>query len=160
MKTKIFISNIIYIFYSLIFFIFTQESLSQQNSFLLKGKEYRFITDKWYSFFNGVQGSELDPTRLIVRLKNRGKVEDLNFSNMNLDGVASCSDRFLSGYYVSKIPPTLNPFASARRLEQTNLFDVLEFDLICELTANPNDQYFPNQWNLTKLGMPIAWDIS
>ncbi|MGB9664035.1 MAG: S8 family serine peptidase, partial [Ignavibacteria bacterium] len=71
-----------------------------------------------------------------------------------------CSDRFLSGYYVLKIPPTLNPFIAARRLEQTNLFDALEFDLYCELTDNPNDYYFPSQWNLTKIGMPEAWTIA
>jgi len=42
------------------------------------------------------------------------------------------------------------------------LFDIIEFDCLGRFHGTPNDDYFPDQWNLdaTKLQMEKAWDFT
>ena len=95
-----------------------------------------------------------------MQLKDKGYLENFDFQHYNIKGVSLGSNRFLDGLYVLSIKPDLNPFDIATKLEQTNLFEVLEFDQIGKRDNTPNDPNFIMQWNLTKIKMPDAWNFS
>lgn len=154
------------LFMLIIFAIFTSRFF-EQNIFAqietqnIQGKEYKIIEGKWYSYFEGKKGDEIVPTRLIVRLKDKGYLENFNFKNLNLNGVSIGSNRFLNGYYVLTIDSTINQFETAKILEASNLFDVVEFDAIGKfLVLIPKDPFFDLQWNLMKINITNAWHIT
>ncbi|MDP2208004.1 MAG: hypothetical protein Q8K98_04420 [Bacteroidota bacterium] len=162
----VFIIKKINLFMLIIFAIFTSRFF-EENIFAqieiqnIQGKEYKIIEGKWYPYFEGKKGDEIVPTRLIVRLKDKGYLENYNFKNLNLNGILIGSNRFLNGYYVLTIDSTSNPFETAKILEESNLFDVVEFDAIGKfLVLIPKDFFFVDQWNLMKINITNAWHIT
>ncbi|MFQ6115607.1 MAG: hypothetical protein ACE5NG_16225, partial [bacterium] len=134
----------------------------QQNSFSLMGNEYRQKNDKWYMYSEGRITAEIIPRRIIVRLSDKGKMEDFDFDRFNIKETSVFSRRFLDGFYILWVKDYGNPFKVAGQLEDTGLFDVIEFDGYGENTATPDDPRYTNQWNLKsdKLDMENAWDIT
>lgn len=61
---------------------FEQNIFAQIETQNIQGKEYKIIEGKWYSYFEGKRGDEIVPTRLIVRLKDKGYLENFNFINL------------------------------------------------------------------------------
>lgn len=151
-------------FFSLVFLfvviLSAKDSFAQIQRFLLQGKEYRFEDGKWFTYLKEEKGDEIIPQRLIVQLKDKGRMETFNFHQFKLQYVSLSSPRFLDGFYVLKIPFDQNPFITARTLENSGLFNVLSFDAYGKRYSNPNDQYYPDQWNLTKVDASSAWDIT
>lgn len=45
-------------------------------------------------------------------------------------------------------------------LESTNEFETVLFNVYIKVNTVPNDPLFNNQWNLTKVDIPSAWDIT
>jgi subtilisin family serine protease len=146
----------------LVVFIFSATTYlyGQLRQFTLQGREYRLEGQKWYAFFEGKKGDEIIPHRLIVRLKDKGFVENIDFQRLNVSGITLGSERFLDGFYVLTIAPDQNPFQIASALEASGKFDVLEFDVIGQRNRIPSDPLYSQQWNLTRIQMPSAWDIT
>ena len=138
----------------------TSDLYGQLQQFTIQGREYRLEGEKWYTFFEGKKGDQVIPHRLIVRLKDKGFVENFNFLSLNINGVSLGSERFLDGFYVLTIAPDRDPFQIASALQASGKFDVLEFDAIGERHGTPNDPWFPQQWNLPKIQMPQTWDLT
>jgi len=61
---------------------------------------------------------------------------------------------------VLAISPNRDPFHIASVLERTDQFGVLEFDAYGTWNETPNDPQYSNQWNLPKIQMDDAWDIT
>jgi len=59
-----------------------------------------------------------------------------------------------------KVKSPQNPFVVASLFKENPLFDYVEFDAIGVFHTTPNDPYYSNQWNLSKISMPSAWDIT
>lgn len=133
---------------------------AQSRQFTLQTKEYRYEDGNWYTFYEGHKGDKIIPERLIVKLKDKGALENIDFRRYNIKGVSLGSRRFLDGFYVLSIEPGNNPFDIAENLEKLNIFDVMEFDAIGQRHSTPNDPRFNQQWNLTKIKMPDGWDIT
>jgi len=136
-------------------------TLYAQKSCKINNIEYRLHNGKWYSY-NGKLCDEVVESRLIVRLKNKGKMENFNFNTIDLKNISLATKSFLGGFYVLSIPEEINSFEVAKKLEKTGLFDVIEFDCIGRFHGTPNDDHFPDQWNLdaTKLQMEKAWGFT
>jgi len=136
-------------------------TLYAQKSYKINGMEYRLHNGKWYSY-NGKLCDEVVESRLIVRLKNKGKMENFNFNTVNLKNISLATKSFLGGLYVLSIPEEINSFEAAKKLEKTGLFDIIEFDCFGRFHGTPNDDHFTDQWNLdaTKLQLEKAWDFT
>lgn len=130
------------------------------QTFQLQGREYRPIEGKWYTFSNGQKGDEIVPDRLIVRLKDRSDLRGFNFARVGIENVDVISDELFGGYYVLKVGAPQDPFAIVTALSRNPLVDYVEFDAIGEFHATPSDPLYPNQWNLPKISMASAWDIT
>ncbi|MEA3432583.1 MAG: S8 family serine peptidase [candidate division WOR-3 bacterium] len=98
--------------------------------------------------------------RLVVRLRDRGEIEEFDFARVGLPQLKVVTPRFVGGFYELKVPEQMDPFAVASALEQTGAFDVVHFSAYYRVDATPNDTYYGSQWNLPKIQMPDAWDIT
>ncbi len=67
---------------------------------MIQGREYRYENGKWYTYFQNRLGDEIIPDRLVVRLSDRGYLEDFDFEQLDLQGVSLASPRYLNGFYV------------------------------------------------------------
>ncbi len=132
------------------------------QTFTLMGKDYKFHEEKWFTFFDGRLGAEVETSRLIVRLGDRGDVTRFPFDAFDIRGVTIASRRFLEGFYILSVETGMDPFPIARNLENTDLFDRVEFDVYMTRTAAPNDTKYVDQWNLMsdKLDVERAWNLS
>lgn len=66
----------------------------------------------------------------------------------------------LGGYFGLAVPDCLDPFDVATALANNPDFDYVEFDALGESLDIPNDSLYQFQWNMPKVDMPTAWDIT
>jgi hypothetical protein len=141
-------------------FIFCLTSLPAQVNFeRVGGYEYAQYDDQWFTVINGQKGDLVDISKIVVRLRDKGQVEKYNFAHVGLPKI-EISPRFGDGFYELKVPEKMNPFALARALELTGDFDVIHFKGYYKIFSIPDDPLYPNQWNLIKISMPSAWEIT
>ncbi len=136
--------------------------IAQQQYFSLMERQYCYEGGKWYTYSQCHIGDEILLHRIIVRLIDRDDMKSFDFAGYNIQGISVGSRRILSGFYLLKVVPDADPFKIATQLENTGLFDVIEFDALGQNLGTPNDPQYINQWNLKedRLDMPHAWDIS
>lgn len=114
----------------------------------------------WFTEVNGQKGDLVDTKHLVVRLKDKTDIELFDFSSVNLPRMKDVRGEFADGFYELEIPGGVDGFDAARRLEETKVFDEVFFNVFVKVHANPNDQYYSSQWNLPKVSMPTAWDLT
>ncbi|MDZ7401080.1 MAG: S8 family serine peptidase, partial [candidate division KSB1 bacterium] len=155
-------NNISFILIYVFMLLLISLSSAQQQYFYLMDRTYCFAGGKWYTYFQGSIGDEIIAHRIVARLRDKGYLKGFNFADYNIQGVSVARRRILNGFYLLKVMPDADPFKIAKQLEETGLFDVLEFDALGQNLGTPNDPHYINQWNLKedKLDMPHAWDIS
>jgi len=95
-----------------------------------------------------------------VRLKDKAGIDTFDFSSAGLPRMRNVRGEFADGFYELEIPDGLDGFDVASRLERTGKFDEVLFNVFVKVHANPNDQYYGSQWNLPKVSMSSAWDLS
>jgi len=141
--------------------LWISSSAAQQQYFNLMDRTYCFDGRKWHTYFQDSIGDEIIPQRIIVRLIDRGDIKSFDFAGYKIQGVSVASRRILNGFYLLKVVADADPFKIATQLEDTDLFDVIEFDALGQNLSTPNDPQYMNQWNLkeNRLDMPHAWDI-
>ncbi|MFZ0390175.1 MAG: S8 family serine peptidase [Calditrichia bacterium] len=122
--------------------------------------QYAQYDGTWFTVVKGEQGDLVDTKHLIVRLKDKADIDSFDFSSANLPRLKNVRGEFADGFYELEIPNELDGFEVARRLEGTGRFDEVIFNVFIKVHANPNDQYYGSQWNLPKVSMPDAWNIS
>ncbi len=153
-----FCTKVTWIFITLL--LLTGEARTQTTSVIIQGKEYRYENGKWYTYFQNRLGDEIIPERLVVRLSDRGYLEDFDFEQLDLQGVSLASPRYLNGFYVLSLPELYDPFDIAKTLESTGLFDEMHFDALGRISATPDDPSYSEQWALDKIQMNEAWNLA
>ena len=119
----------------LLVFCLPQEAKSQKT--MIGDKEYRQVSGKWFKYIDGERADEIIPCRLILRLKNKGEMRSSQFSALGIEDVQISSRRFSDGYYVMKVKGTQDPFAVAQSIQNSGVFDKVEFDAYGERMGTP-----------------------
>lgn len=132
----------------------------QAQTYELLGREYRFIDGKWYNFSGGQKGYEIVTNILIVRPLDGIDLINFNFEQLGLTNVNVITDELLGGYYAINVGENQDPFYAASIISNNALFDCVEFDGIVEYFGIPNDPLYQYQWNLDKISISTAWDIT
>lgn len=96
---------LISVFLTFLFAFVLQSNLNAQ-SITVAGREYQFIDGKWYNMINGYRGDEIIPSRLVVRLEDRGNINKFDFNSFGIGNINSIGRRFLDGFYVLSIQDT------------------------------------------------------
>jgi len=155
------IFNVILLVALLFMLVIPQFEKPQAQTFNLGAREYRFIDGKWYNFTGGERGDQIIPERLIARLEDHGDITQFDFSQIGLSNIIVDAYALLGHYYVLEAFVPQDPFEAATVIFHNAKFDYVEFDALGKLTATPQDQYYEEeQWNLPRIGMPSAWDIT
>lgn len=129
---------------------------------LKKVGEYQYAqyNGVWYTLADGKQGDRMDTKHLIVRLKDKSDIERFNFQSVSIPQMKNVRSEFADGFYELEIPEGHDGFKIARKLEKTEKFDEVLFNVFVEVDANPNDYYYGSQWGLTKINITNAWDLT
>jgi hypothetical protein len=122
----------------------------------MQGRVYKLIEGEWFNFSSGKKGDQIVPERLIVRLSSRNSLKSYNFSELGLQNITVISNKLLGDYYGLAILGSQDPFNVATILSNCSDFDYIEFDAWGETLSVPNDNYYPSQWNMSKIEMPSA----
>jgi subtilisin family serine protease len=152
LKTELFV-----LFY---FVFFSKIILSQVNFQVVANHQYAQFDGVWYTTVDGKKGDLVDMKHLVVRLKTRNSIDTFNFFQLGLPQLMDVRGRFSNGYYELEVPNVIDPFQVALKLNQTEMFDEVMFNIIMEVDAIPNDPNYSSMWNLPKVQMSNAWDIS
>ena len=131
------------------------------DMFVLNNKKYILLSDKWHKLDDNI-GAEIIPNRIVVHLKDENEAIDYEISNFISSDNISIYNLQLSGWYLVSVLNNENPFTIATYLENTDKFDIIEFDMYGKNADTPNDPYFVSQWNLhqNKINMEFAWTIT
>lgn len=138
----------------------SEVSFSQENLKSVGRYKYAQFNGVWYTVVDGKQGDLVDTKRLIVRLKDRRNIDRFNFSALGLPRLKNVRGEFADGFYELEIPTHLDAFDVAKTLERSGAFDEVLFNVFIKVDATPNDPQYANQWNLSRVVMSSAWDIS
>ncbi|OQY25939.1 MAG: hypothetical protein B6244_14560, partial [Candidatus Cloacimonetes bacterium 4572_55] len=113
---------------------------------------------EWYIIHQGQKSNQIDMEHLTVRLITKSPISDFEFSTVGLPDLTDTRGRIADGFYELEIPPGLDPFVTAEKLEQSGEFDEVSFTYFIDVEDVPDDPYFFSQWGLEKISTDDAWD--
>lgn len=120
--------------------------------------------EEWYVNFNGEKGSMVDTDHLVVYLTGGKDLSDFNFTEIGFATLQDVRGRFAGGFYQLKIPDDLDPFYVGNKLLQSQSFEHVYLNTYSKISSHdpPDDTFYETgaHWNLDKIKMPEAWDIS
>lgn len=133
-----------------------------QDSIATIGNHYYGRWDnKWYTIVNEEKGAQVNPEQIIVKFATHQKLKDIDFEALGVPIINNKSKDINRGYSVIKIPLNRNPFISLEKLYNSGKFNNVFMDIFGELESSiPKDDYYLDSWNLVKINMSQAWDIS
>jgi subtilisin family serine protease len=134
--------------------------VSQVNLQIVGQYEYAQFHGVWFTVVEGKRGDIVDTNHVIVRLRDRENIATFDFKAARLPALKDVRGRFADGFYELEIPRDIDSFEAARMLHETGMFDEVLFNIFLELYSTPNDDHYPNQWNLPKISTPDAWNVS
>lgn len=135
-------------------------SFAQDSVYTISGYTYGKYGDNWFTLNNGNKSDYVDLGHLIVRLNTRGTVQNYDLNKIGQKQIKVTRDNFAGNFYELEIPKERNPFHFAKLLEATNDFETILFNVYIKVNSVSNDPLFNNQWNLTKIDIQSAWDIT
>jgi len=144
----------------LLFAVVHETARGQVNLQRVGSINYAQFDGIWYTVVDSQQGDLVDTKHLVVRLKDKSDINRFDFTAIDLPHLRSVRGELVDGFYVLEIPDELNSFEIARKLEATGRFNDVVFNLFIKVHANPNDPHYGSQWNLPKISMASAWDIT
>lgn len=99
-----------YLIIAVLFFI-SQKAYSQNNLQTIGEYRYAKWNGKWYTMTkDGDRGDRVDTINVVVRLKSRGYLKEINFSKLKLPELEDVRGRFAGNFYELKIPDSSDPF--------------------------------------------------
>ncbi len=122
--------------------------------------QYAQYNGVWYTVIDGRQGNRMDPKHLVVRLKDKSNIDLFDFQGVSIPKLKNVRGEFADGFYELEIPAGHDGFEIAEKLEKTGKFDEVLFNFFVDVDANPNDQYYNNQWALSQINVSSAWNIT
>lgn len=140
--------------------VFVPLSFAQQNLNTVGHSTYAQYDSVWYTVVDNNRGDRVDIKHLVVRLKDKSDVSAFDFSAVGLSALRDVRGRIADGYYELEIPEGRDPFEVGRVLQATNKFDEVSLNFFYRIDGVPGDPQYNNQWNLQKIAMANAWNIS
>ena len=141
----------------MMFLLHSQGTAQRQN---IEGKSFEKHNGRWYKFEKGERRFEIEPQRVVVRMRDRGNPRRLDFTGMGFSRLKVVSQEILGGYYVLDLGSEFDPFGAMASIARNPNFDYVDFDGYAEYHDAPGDQYYGTQWNLPKISMPNTWTLT
>ncbi len=146
---------------SILYFLLPILLVSQSRKIIFQGRTYLYSDGKYY-IKSGSKRFHLVRDNVVVKLKGNLEFKNLPLTKYNLpklDVIASIAD---GEYKLIKIPQGHDLLDVFIKLQNSDYFEMIEPNAYTEYFSIPNDYYYTNnyQWNLSKIEMPKAWDIS
>lgn len=123
---------------------FASGTSSVQSKTRFKGKTVGLPSSGLSGQYDGI---------LVQFRENTGK-ENMNqaFSSVKMKNVKN------KGHHIYQLDVVNNPHEAVEKLRKNPDVENVQLNYISQLSAIPNDQYFPYQWNLNLIKMPAVWD--
>lgn len=149
---RIFAGLLVIILILISFFIVT--SVSQKRS---KNKENNELV-----FFK----SAYVPDQLVVELKSAYTKSELELIQRTFDKLGVIGQQkayeadkdYLNNFYILQFKEGTDLVNAKSTLDATGIIEASHPNYILTIQDIPNDQYFPNQWDMPKIGMPDVWN--
>ena len=103
--------------------------------------------------------SKVKDRQLIIKLRNADDVNKLDLASLGLQLVQTPINIIKRGIIVTRIPEDVDFDSKLLKLQAYPLFQSVEPNYLVTATAIPNDPSFNEQWYLSKINMPPAWDL-
>lgn len=105
-----------------------------------------------------VQGTSI-PSNILVKFKDG--TSDTDIANVHNE-LGTKTKKTIKGINVEvvELPQNVHAADYVNKFKNKSVVQYAEQDFIAKSFFTPNDQYFPNQWNLQKINAPKAWDNS
>lgn len=117
----------------------------------------------WYKVENGKKWKVVD-NQIVIKKRHKLQLKDLNLSHYGLNGLKIIFDNNGTDYGIIETPKDLDLMELTQKIMDLNLFEIVEPNLIGELSGNiskiDTDPLFNQQWNMQKINMPSAWNLS
>lgn len=105
---------------------------------------------------NSVTLPSFVPGEILVKSKPGKSINKIN----SLFGCSTLQVDKRSGVQKVKLPPGESISYSITQYANNPDVEYAEPNFVSKISIVPNDSYYPNQWALTKINAPKAWDIS
>ncbi len=96
-KKSITISLIVLLIYLLL--MMPANLIGQVNQKSIAGYQYAQYDGSWFHVVNGRRGDFVDTSRIVVRLRDKGHLENYDFSTDGLPNLEIKTPRFVNGFY-------------------------------------------------------------
>lgn len=143
-----------------IFFVIVLFTNSYSQIEYLAGKQYKKMNGLWYAIGDENEYSMVDTNHIIIRFKDKINISNFNFENIGVKNLKVISGKYSDGFYEVELPPNEDKFGILTKLEKSGYFEDVFFNIYYKIDSSPDDDLFSGQWNMTKINMLDAWDIT
>jgi len=124
------------------------------QSEIINGREFVVTNGKWYQIDNE---TKYEVIQNIITVKFKDGVNESKIKFLLKGKNSTALRRNELGYYDLKIPEESDPLTMVKEFLASPIIENVEPNTYGKYTSN--DTYYSNQWNLTKINCPQAWNI-
>ena len=137
-------------------------SFMYSNELIIGDRVYKEENGKWYNHSDGYKGDRMIMHRMIVRKADKTLPTENDFSQLGISNVEILNRLLPGDYCIIEINKNDNAIDLATIINNSNIFEYIEFDALGELYDPPNDEYYSDQWSLhdDRLQLEKAWEIT
>ena len=132
-----------------------QEVIRSVNKF-----QYGKFSGTWFTMVENQKGDLVDTLHIILRLKNRADIKKFDFKSISLPALKDVRGKIAEDFYEVEVPKGNDAFNVLKSLNGTGEFEDVFFNVLVRVDATPNDTNYSGQWNLPKVSVPNAWDLT
>jgi subtilisin family serine protease len=103
--------------------------------------------------------SKIKDRQLIIKVRNADEVNKLDLESLGLQHIKTPTNIIKRGIILTRIPEGVDFDSKLLKLQAHPLFQSVEPNYLVEATVIPNDPSFNEQWYLSHINMPSAWDL-
>ena len=148
------------IFTALWLLVYPNGAIGQERIETIGEREYLLVDSRWVFINQEEDTVRFSPERIIVRFTDSMTDIQEAKQTLNITDVDIASGPSRGGFYVFHISTVDRGFEVMRKLSEHSLVESVSFSIYGERLTTPNDPHYSDQWNLPKISMPSAWDIT
>ena len=97
--------------------------------------------------------------QLIIKVRNAADVNNIDLASLGLQRIETPANINKRGIILTRIPESADFDGKLLKLQAHPLFQSVEPDYLVKAAAIPNDPSFNEQWYLSHINMPSAWNL-
>ncbi len=151
---------LVIVLFAIVVLPYSGEVAAQKQLEKIGDREYQLVDSQWIYVNDTRDTVRFSPQRIIVHFRDH-TIDTVRIKEMlQITDLKVASGPSRGGYYVLHVPTDKRGFEAMRSLKEASHVESATFSIYGERLSVPNDPRWSDQWNLPKVNISSAWDVT